>query len=438
MFLCQDHWIHSKESRLSAFDPRQFLTHLFQSALAAVDPAMLIAQHLPPPPRGRTVVIGAGKAAARMAEAVEQHWQGELSGLVVTRYAHGAPTSRIEVIEAGHPVPDEAGVRAATRMLELVQGLTEDDLVLCLMSGGGSALLSLPAPGITAEEKRDINRQLLRSGAPIGEMNCVRRHLSAVKGGRLALACHPARVLTLVVSDVPGDDPAVVASGPTVPDGSSGADALAILQQYGIAVSEAARAVLADPALAAPRPDDPRLARNETVVIATAQAALDAAADAARAAGFTPLVLSNSIEGEAREVAIVHAAIARQVIEHGQPLQRPCVILSGGETSVTVRGQGRGGRNAEFLLALAIALRGLKNVHAIACDTDGIDGTEDNAGALLGPDTLARAATNGLDAAAMLRDNDGYSLFAALDDLVVTGPTRTNVNDFRAIVITAS
>jgi len=240
------------------------------------------------------------------------------------------------------------------------------------------------------------------------------------------------------VSDVPGDDPAVVASGPTVPDGSSGADALAILQQYGIAVSEAARAVLADPALAAPRPDDPRLARNETVVIATAQAALDAAADAARAAGFTPLVLSNSIEGEAREVAIVHAAIARQVIEHGQPLQRPCVILSGGETSVTVRGQGRGGRNAEFLLALAIALRGLKNVHAIACDTDGIDGTEDNAGALLGPDTLARAATNGLDAAAMLRDNDGYSLFAALDDLVVTGPTRTNVNDFRAIVITAS
>jgi len=423
---------------LEAFDPRQFLSHLFQSALAAVDPAKLIAQHLPPPPRGRTIVIGAGKAAARMAEAVERHWQGELEGLVVTRYAHGAPTSRIEVVEAGHPVPDEAGMRAATRMLELVQGLTEDDLVLCLMSGGGSALLSLPAPGITAEEKRDINRQLLRSGAPIGEMNRVRRHLSAVKGGRLALACHPARVLTLVVSDVPGDDPAVVASGPTVPDGSSGADALAILQQYDIAVSEAARAVLADPALAAPRPDDPRLARNKTVVIATAQAALDAAAEAARAAGFTPLILSNSIEGEAREVAIVHAAIARQVIEHGQPLQRPCVILSGGETSVTVRGKGRGGRNAEFLLALAIALRGLEGVHAIACDTDGIDGTEDNAGALLGPDTLARAAAGGLDAAAMLRDNDGYSLFAALGDLVVTGPTRTNVNDFRAIVIASA
>lgn len=423
---------------MEAFDPRQFLSHLFQSALAAVDPAKLIAQHLPPPPRGRTIVIGAGKAAARMAEAVERHWQGELEGLVVTRYAHGAPTSRIEVVEAGHPVPDEAGVRAATRMLELVQGLTEDDLVLCLMSGGGSALLSLPAPGITAEEKRDINRQLLRSGAPIGEMNRVRRHLSAVKGGRLALACYPARVLTLVVSDVPGDDPAVVASGPTVPDGSSGADAFAILQQYGIGVSEAARAVLADPALAAPRPDDPRLARNATVVIATAQAALDAAAEAARAAGFTPLILSNSIEGEAREVAIVHAAIARQVIEHGQPLQKPCVILSGGETSVTVRGKGRGGRNAEFLLALALALRGLEGVHAIACDTDGIDGTEDNAGALLRPDTLARAAAGGLDAAAMLRDNDGYSLFAALGDLVVTGPTRTNVNDFRAIIIASS
>jgi len=421
---------------MDASDPRQFLTHLFQQALAAVDPGQLLARHLPPPPTGRTVVIGAGKAAARMAEAVEQHWQGPLSGLVVTRYGHGAPTRHIEVVEAGHPVPDEAGMRAATRMLELVRDLNEDDLVLCLVSGGGSALLSLPAPGITAEEKREITRQLLRSGAPIGEMNCVRRHLSAVKGGRLALACHPARVLTLVVSDVPGDDPAVVASGPTVPDGSSGADALAILGRYNIAVSAAARAVLADPALAAPRPDDPRLARNETIVIATAQAALDAAAAAARAAGYTPLVLSNSIEGEARDVAIVHAAIARQVREHGQPLPAPCVILSGGETSVTVRGQGRGGRNAEFLLALGIALRGLAGVHAIACDTDGIDGTEDNAGAILSPDTLARATAQGLKAAAMLADNDGYSLFAALGDLVVTGPTRTNVNDFRAIVIT--
>lgn len=420
---------------MNAPDPRSFLTHLFERALAAVDPGELVGRYLPPAPRGRTVVIGAGKAAARMAEAVERHWQGALQGLVVTRYGHGAPTARIEVIEAGHPVPDEAGVRAATRMLDLVSNLTEDDLVLCLMSGGGSALLSLPAPGITLDEKRDINRALLRSGAPIGEMNCVRRHLSSVKGGRLALACHPARVVTLVVSDVPGDDPAVVASGPTVPDGSSGADALAILAKYGIAVSDAARAVLADPALAAPLPGDPRLARNETIVIATAQAALDAAAEAARAAGITPLLLSNSIEGEAREVAIVHAAIARQVFEQGQPVKAPCVLLSGGETSVTVRGQGRGGRNAEFLLALAIALRGQPRTYAIACDTDGIDGTEDNAGAILAPDTLARALAVGRDPTAMLANNDGYSLFSALGDLVVTGPTRTNVNDFRAILV---
>jgi hydroxypyruvate reductase len=413
---------------MHAADPRQFLHHLFESALGAVDAGTLLAHHLPPPPPGRTIVIGAGKAAARMAESVERHWQGALSGLVVTRYAHGAPTRSIEVVEAGHPVPDAAGVEAAERMLALVAGLTEDDLVLCLMSGGGSALLSLPAPGITLEEKRDINRALLRSGAPIGEMNCVRRHLSAIKGGRLALACHPARVVTLVVSDVPGDDPAVVASGPTVPDGSTARDALAILERYRIPVSAAVRALLLDPDRAAPKPDDPRLARNETVVIATAQAALEAAAAAARQQGITPLILSNSIEGEARDVASVHAAIARQVLEHGQPLSAPCVILSGGETSVTVRGQGRGGRNAEFLLALAVALDGRAGVHAIACDTDGIDGTEDNAGAFLSPDTLARAAAAGLDPRAMLADNDGYSLFSALGDLVVTGqpgPTST-------------
>jgi glycerate 2-kinase len=421
---------------MHAADPRTFLLHLFDAALGAVDAGALLAQHLPPAPTGRTVVIGAGKAAARMAEGVERHWQGDLSGLVVTRYAHGAPTRFIEVVEAGHPVPDAAGVEAAERMLSLVAGLTEDDLVLCLMSGGGSALLSLPAPGITVQQKRDINRALLRSGAPIGEMNCVRRHLSSIKGGRLALACYPARVVTLIVSDVPGDDPAVVASGPTVPDGSTARDALAILERYAIDVPDAVRAVLLDPARAAPKPDDPRLARNETVVIATAQAALEAAADAARAAGVQPLILSNSIEGEARDVASVHAAIARQVLEHGQPCAAPCVILSGGETSVTVRGQGRGGRNAEFLLALAIALDGRPGVHAIACDTDGIDGTEDNAGALAGPDTLARATAQGLDARAMLGDNDGYSLFSALGDLVVTGPTRTNVNDFRAILIT--
>ncbi|MDQ1924084.1 glycerate kinase type-2 family protein [Massilia pseudoviolaceinigra] len=416
---------------------RALLLQLFHSALAAVDPLAVLAPHLPPPPKGRTIVIGAGKAAARMAQAVEQHWQGEIAGLVAARHGHGAPTRHIEVIEAGHPVPDEASTTAAQRMLALVRGLGEDDLVLCLMSGGGSALLSLPAPGITLDEKRELTRRLLASGAPIGEINCVRRHLSAIKGGRLALACHPARVVTLVVSDVPGDDPAVVASGPTIPDGSCAADALAVLGKYGIAVSPAVRAVLEDAALAAPAIDDARLCGNRTVVVASAQRALDAAASAARAAGYTPLILSGSMEGEAREVAIVHAGIARQAAGHGQPVAAPCVILSGGETTVTVRGGGRGGRNAEFLLALGVALKGMAGVHAIACDTDGIDGTEDNAGALLDPQSLARAALAGVDAGARLLDNDGYSFFAALGDLVVTGPTRTNVNDFRAILVEA-
>jgi hydroxypyruvate reductase len=416
-------------------DPRTILLDLFRAAVQAVDPLHAIAPHLPPPPRGRTVVIGAGKASARMAEGVERHWPGPLSGLVVTRYGHGAATRRIEVIEAGHPVPDDAGHVAARRMLELVQGLTADDLVLCLISGGGSALMTLPGPGITVEDKRAINKALLKSGAPIEEMNCVRKHLSAIKGGRLALACHPARVVTLVVSDVPGDDPSVVASGPTLADRGTQAEARRILDKYGIPAPDAVRALLADPAQETPKPGDPRLAGNSAAIIASAQQALDAAAEAARAAGYTPLILSNCMEGEAREVAIVHAGIARQVLGHGQPLPRPCVILSGGETSVTVRGHGRGGRNAEFLLALAIALKGAPGVHAIACDTDGIDGTEDNAGALIAPDTLVRAAQLGLDPHALLANNDGYSYFAAMGDLVCTGPTRTNVNDFRAILV---
>ncbi|MES2321357.1 MAG: glycerate kinase [Pseudomonadota bacterium] len=411
------------------------LLHLFRCAVAAADPCQVIAAHLPPPARGRTIVVGAGKASARMAQGLERHWQGTLEGLVVTRYGHGAPTRHIEVIEAGHPMPDDAGVVAAERMLALVQGLGADDLVICLMSGGGSALLSLPAPGLPVSEKRAIHRQLLACGAPIGEMNCVRRHLSAIKGGRLALACHPARVVTLVVSDVPGDDPAVVASGPTVPDHSTPGDALAILRKYGIDPGAAARAVLHNPALAAPLPDDARLAGNRAIVIATAQDALDAAAGAARAAGYTPLVLGSALEGEARDVALAHAAIVRKVLAQGQPVPPPCVILSGGETTVTVRGQGRGGRNAEFLLALAIALDGLPGVHALACDTDGIDGTEDNAGALLDPATLRQALAAGLDAGALLADNDAYSFFDRLGKLVITGPTRTNVNDFRAILI---
>lgn len=417
---------------------RQLLLDLFQAALKAADPLEAIRLHLPPPPKGRTIVIGAGKAAARMAQGVEQHWRGPLSGLVVTRYGHGAPTRMIEVIEAGHPVPDAASHAAAARILAMVQGLGPDDLVLCLMSGGGSALLSLPAPGLSQHEKRSINRALLRSGAPIAAINCVRKHLSGIKGGRLALACHPARVFTLVVSDVPGDDPAVVASGPTLADDSTAADALRILQRYAIPLSPAVRALLADPELETPKRGDPRLRDSHAVVIAQAQDALDGAARAALAAGVAPLILGDSVEGEAREVALVHAAIARQIALRGQPLAPPCVILSGGETSVTVRGDGHGGRNTEFLLALGIALRGLPGVHAIACDTDGIDGTEDNAGALLAPASLERAAALGLDAGALLANNDAYRLFDALGDLVRTGPTRTNVNDFRAILVEAA
>ena len=414
---------------------RELLSELFNAALRAADPLETIAAHLPPPPKGRTVIIGAGKASARMAQGVERRWQGPLGGVVVTRYGHGAPTKQVEVIEAGHPVPDDASQAAARRMLAAVRGLGPDDMVLCLMSGGGSALMSLPAPGITLEQKRDINKALLRSGAPIGDINVVRKHLSAIKGGRLALACGEARVVTLVLSDVPGDDPAVVASGPTLADPSTAQDALRILQQYGIDIPPTVRAVLQDPAQETPKPGDPRLVRNSVAVIASARHALQAAADVARAEGLRPLILSDRVEGESRTVAVSHAALAQGVIEHGSPLRAPCVILSGGETSVTVRGTGRGGRNAEYLLALAVALKGAPGVHAIACDTDGIDGTEDNAGAVLGPDTLQRAAAQGLDAQALLDNNDGYSFFSALGDLVVTGPTRTNVNDFRAILL---
>lgn len=370
-----------------------------------------------------------------MAKAVEEHWPGEISGLVVTRYGHGADCRRIEVIEAAHPVPDEAGRRAAGRMMEMVQGLTENDLVLCLISGGGSALLALPADGITLEQKQAINKALLKSGAAITEMNCVRKHLSAIKGGRLALACAPARVVTLLISDVPGDDPGIIASGPTLPDATTCAQALAILCKYDIAMPANIRQHLESGAGETPKPDDPRFARNAHHVIATAQDALEAAAVAARAAGITPYILSDRIEGEARDVALVHAAIARQVAQRGQPFSKPCVLISGGETTVTVRGTGRGGRNAEFLLSLAVALDAHSGIHAIACDTDGIDGSEDNAGALYAPDSVSRASALGLRARALLDNNDGYGFFSALGDLVVSGPTRTNVNDFRAILI---
>ncbi|WP_228896063.1 glycerate kinase type-2 family protein [Pseudoduganella aquatica] len=421
---------------MSVPDPRQFLLDLYNAAISAVHPRTLLSEFLPQPPaNGKTLVIGAGKGAAAMAEAVERNWNGPLSGLVVTRYGHGAKTEHIEVVEASHPVPDEAGQKAAARMLDMVQDLTENDLVLCLISGGGSALLALPAEGITLAEKQALNKALLRSGAAIGEMNCVRKHLSAIKGGRLALACGKARVVTLLISDVPGDDPRVIASGPTLPDATTSAQALAILRKYKIDIPQSVHAHLESPASETPKPGDARFERNSHHVIATAQDALEAAADKARDAGITPYILSDGIEGEARDIGLMHAALARQVIARGQPFERPCVILSGGETTVTVRGNGRGGRNVEFLLSLALALEGASGVHAIACDTDGIDGSEDNAGALYAPTTLARAEALGVSGKAHLANNDGYSFFSALDDLVVSGPTRTNVNDFRAILI---
>ena len=422
---------------MSDSDPGALLRRLFDAALAAADPAKAVPPCLPDPPKGRTLVVGAGKAAGAMARAVEDHWKGELTGLVVTRYGHAVTCDRIEVVEAAHPVPDQAGLDAARRILEMVQGLGPDDLVLCLISGGGSALLSLPAPGITLEQKQAVNKALLRSGAAIDEMNCLRKHLSAIKGGRLAAAAAPAKLVSLLISDVPGDDPAVIASGPTVADPTSFADALAILDKYGIDAPAAVRAHLEKAAEETPKPGDPRLAHCETRMIARPQDSLEAAAAVARAAGVTPVILGDSLEGEAREVAQVMAGIARQVARFGQPAAAPCVLLSGGETTVTLRGRGRGGRNAEFLLALTVALEGAPGIHAIACDTDGIDGSEDNAGALCGPDSLKRAAAARLDAKALLADNDGYGFFSGLGDLVVTGPTLTNVNDFRAVLVTA-
>jgi glycerate 2-kinase len=418
-----------------AIDPKFLLRRMFDAAVARAMPEKCLPPFLPNPPKGRTIVVGAGKAAATMARAVEDHWTGELSGLVVTRYGHHAPTERIEVVEAAHPVPDLAGREAAERVLKMVQGLSRDDLVLCLISGGGSALLTLPAAGLTLQDKQAINRALLKSGANIAEMNCVRKHLSAIKGGRLAAACSPAKVVTLTISDVPGDDPAVIASGPTVPDRTTFADAAAILGKYHITEPTAVLAHLRAARDETPKPNDPRLMGIQTHLVAAPQQSLEAAAAFARQAGVTPMILGDSLEGESREVAIVHAGIARQVLRHGQPLPAPCVLLSGGETTVTVRGKGRGGRNAEFLLALTVALDGEPGVYAMAGDTDGVDGTEDNAGALVTPDTLTRAAAAGVDAKSCLADNDGYSFFAKLGDLVKTGPTLTNVNDFRAILI---
>lgn len=415
--------------------PRLLLRQMFDAAVEAAQPAHCLPPHLPALPRGRTLVVGAGKASAEMARVLEQHWPGELSGLVVTRYAHAVPCSRIEIVEAGHPIPDEAGMIAAGRILALVSGLRAHDLVICLVSGGGSSLLVLPDDSLTLPDKQEINKALLTSGATIGEINCVRRHLSGIKGGRLAAACYPAKVVTLLISDVPGDDPADVASGPTAADRTTCADALAILNRYAIAVPDRVRALLDSGRGESVKPGDPRLARNDTHIIATPQMALEAAAAVARAAGVPVHILGDSIEGEARDVGIVLAGIALQVARRHQPFSPPCILLSGGETSVTVRGVGRGGRNVEFLLALGIALNGQPGVHAMACDTDGVDGQEEIAGAYLAPDTLARAWAMGITPRDSLANNDGHGFFQALGDSVVCGPTLTNVNDFRAVYI---
>lgn len=418
-------------------EPRALLRSLFDAAVAAADPARVLAQHLPPPPKGRTIVIGAGKAAAAMARAVEAAWPGDYSGLVVTRYGYGLPTQKIEVIEAAHPVPDAAGLDGARKLLARVEGLTPDDLVLCLMSGGASALLPLPLEGLDLADEQAVGRALLKCGATISEMNCVRRHLSAIKGGRLARACYPAHLVTLLISDIPGDDPTDIGSGPTIADPTTCADALAILARYAIDVPDIVREILTSGRGESVKPGDPRLANSEIRMIATPQMALDAAAKRARQKGLVAHILSDRIEGESRDVGKVMAAIASQIARRNEPFAAPCLLLSGGETTVTVRGNGRGGRNVEFLLALALALDGHPGIHALAADTDGVDGMEDIAGAYIGPDSLARAWAQGIKPLESLAANDGHGFFEALGDSIITGPTLTNVNDFRAILITA-
>ena len=417
-------------------DPRDLLRAMFEAAILAAQPARCLPPHLPPPPKGRTVAVGAGKASAAMAKALEEHWPGPLSGVVVTRYGYAVPCERIEIVEAAHPIPDAAGELAAKRIVASVSGLTPDDLVIALISGGGSSLLALPAPGITLDDKQNLSRALLKSGATISEMNCVRRHLSAIKGGRLAAACHPARVVTLLMSDVPGDNPMDIASGPTVPDPTTCEDALDVVRRYGIELPPNVRDLLESGAGESVKPGDPRLAQSEVRMIATPQRSLEAAATIASDAGVTPAILGDAIEGEARDVGKVMAGIALHVAAHGEPFAPTCVLISGGETTVTVRGDGRGGRNVEFLLSLAIALDGEPGVFAIAGDTDGVDGAEEIAGAIVAPDTLARAWERGIRPRERLANNDGHGFFAALGDSVVTGPTLTNVNDFRAILVT--
>jgi glycerate 2-kinase len=420
-------------------DPVKILKHLFDVAVAAADPLACLPAHLPPQPTGRTIVIGAGKAAASMAKAVEDNWQRPLTGMVITRYAHGLPLKHIKVVEAGHPMPDAAGAKAADKILELLVDLTEDDLVLCLVSGGGSSLLAKPGGTITLDEKKQVTKELLACGANITEMNILRKHLSAIKGGRLALAAAPAKIVTLMISDVPGDDPAIIASGPTIPDTSTSEDALAVLRKYQIRIPDSVESFLMSKESSTPGPDHPAFNNSRAVLISTPQAALQAAAAAANEYGITPVILGDSVEGEAKDVAQVFAALTRQVKEYDQPIPKPCVLLSGGETTVTVRESdgepGRGGRNCEFLLSLLIALDDMGNIYALACDTDGIDGTEDNAGAIITPTTILKVKKQSLDTRLYLARHDSYTFFESLNDLIKTGPTRTNVNDFRAILI---
>ncbi|TGU94626.1 glycerate kinase [Mesorhizobium sp. M00.F.Ca.ET.151.01.1.1] len=421
-------------------DPKVFLTSIFNAAVAAADPERTIRDHLPARPRGRTIVIGAGKGSAQMAAAFEKVWDGLIEGLVVTRYGYGARCERIEIIEAAHPVPDAAGLEASRRLLEKVQGLTADDLVVALISGGGSALLPSPAAGLTLADEIAVNEALLASGAPIAAMNTIRKHLSAIKGGRLAAAAWPAKVVSLVVSDIPGDNPALVASGPTVPDTGSREDALASISAYGMKLPDAVMAHIQSPGADAPGPDDQRFARNEVHLIASAGVSLEAAAAEARRQGIEAVILSDAIEGEAREVGGVHAAIAREVATRNRPFSKPVLILSGGETTVTLRApidviRGKGGRNSEFLLSFAIGINGVEGTHALAADTDGIDGSENNAGAFADGSTVSRMRAAGVDAKAMLAGNNAWTAFNAVGDLFVPGPTGTNVNDLRAILV---
>lgn len=420
---------------MSIPDSRSFLISVFEATVAAADPQRTIRDHLPQRPKGRTIVIGAGKGSAQMAAAFERVWDGPVEGLVVTRYGYGAKCERIEIIEAAHPVPDIAGLDAARRLLDKVSGLTADDLVVALISGGGSSLLPSPAPGLTLADEIAVNEALLASGAPISAMNIIRKHLSGIKGGRLAAAAYPARVVSLVVSDIPGDNPALVASGPTVPDIGSRADALAAIAAYGMKLPAVVMAHIDSPAADAPLPDDPRFARNEVHLIASAGVSLEAAAAQARNLGVEAVILSDAIEGEAREVGSVHAAIAREVAMKNRPFNKPVLILSGGETTVTLRAKGKGGRNSEFLLAFAIGIAGVDGIHALAADTDGIDGSEDNAGAFADGSTVSRMRAAGVDARAMLAGNNAWTAFNAVADLFVPGPTGTNVNDLRAILV---